>query len=177
MWLGSPTSWRHTHRSLLKPFLTLKKRFCQWQMRVDYDQQHYAIGWRCSKALRTDHSSCVQVDIVRVQYSQVHWGPGGDTEIDRQAEPSLIHQPLTMGSSTWCPGETLPLWFTQCNMIWICAQVEEKLMERLSAGIIAWKDCLTGALQEDSIDTTMDTTTTAPQAQFRLGGIPELEVF
>ena len=49
-------------------------------------------------------------------------------------------------------------------------------MERLSAGIIAWRDCLTGALQEDSIDTTMDTTATAP-AQFKSGGIPELEVF
>ena len=49
-------------------------------------------------------------------------------------------------------------------------------MERLSAGIMAWKDCLTGALQEDSIDTTMDTTATTPQAQFRPGGLPELEV-
>ena len=49
-------------------------------------------------------------------------------------------------------------------------------MDRLSAGIAAWKDCLTGALQEDSIDTTMDTTATSAQAQFKLGGHPELEV-
>ena len=49
-------------------------------------------------------------------------------------------------------------------------------MDRLSAGIAAWKDCLTGALQEDSIDTTMDTTATSAQAQFKLGGQPELEV-
>ena len=57
-----------------------------------------------------------------------------------------------------------------------CSQVEQKLIERLSAGIAAWKDCLTGALQEDSIDTTMDAAGTIAQAQFKLGGHPELAV-
>ena len=47
-------------------------------------------------------------------------------------------------------------------------------MERLSAAIISWKDCLLG-LEDVTIDTSMDTTVQV-HVPFKVGGTPELEV-
>ena len=49
------------------------------------------------------------------------------------------------------------------------------LMSRLSAAILAWKDCLLGD-PDVSIDTSMDTTPHKVTAQFRPGGTPQVEV-
>ena len=49
------------------------------------------------------------------------------------------------------------------------------LMSRLSAAILAWKDCLLGD-PDVSIDTSMDTTPQRLTAQFRPGGTPQVEV-
>lgn len=49
------------------------------------------------------------------------------------------------------------------------------MMNRLSAAIMAWKDCLIG--QSDSIiDTSMDTAPVVTTHTFKLGGTPEVEV-
>ena len=48
-------------------------------------------------------------------------------------------------------------------------------MSRLSAAILAWKDCLLGD-PDVSIDTSMDTTPHKVTAQFRPGGTPQVEV-
>ena len=48
-------------------------------------------------------------------------------------------------------------------------------MSRLSAAILAWRDCLLGD-PDVSIDTSMDTTPQKLTAQFRPGGTPQVEV-
>ena len=47
-------------------------------------------------------------------------------------------------------------------------------MDRLSAAIISWKDCLLG-VEDVTIDTSMDTTIQV-HVPFKAGGTPELEV-
>ena len=50
-------------------------------------------------------------------------------------------------------------------------------MKRLSAAINAWRDCLAGLSEDDNflVDTTMDTTPSVAQVQFKAGGTPEME--
>ena len=48
-------------------------------------------------------------------------------------------------------------------------------MQRLSAAISAWKDCLVGADEDSFIDRSMDTTQTQSK-EFKPGGSPEMEV-
>ena len=49
------------------------------------------------------------------------------------------------------------------------------MMSRLSAAIIAWRDCLIGQT-ENVIDTSMDTAPIVTTHIFKPGGTPEVEV-
>ncbi len=62
------------------------------------------------------------------------------------------------------------------NNQYTAAQVEMKLIGRLSLAICSWTEVLTGDSSEHGVDTTMDTTPTATQLPHKLGGTPELEV-